>query len=73
MRINQHAKARGDGNYGASYRFLSRFRDRDLPVAVRKLIDDFAEHCRRARTRGLTGQGAANRVGSQVSALVTMR
>lgn len=72
-RINQHAKARGDGNHGASYRFLSRFRDRDLPPAVRNLIDEFTDHCRGAHERGLTGQEAANIVGSQVSTLVTMR
>lgn len=72
-RINEHAKSRGDGNNGASYRFLHRCRKQQLSTPVRKVVDGFAERCRKAAERGYTGQQVADLVGSQVSALVAMR
>ena len=72
-RINAHAKARGDGNWGASYRFLWRCRKQKLTAPVNSIVDGFAERCRKATERGYTGQQVADLVGGQVSALVAMR
>lgn len=72
-RINAHAKARGDGNWGASYRFLWRCRKQKLSAPVKSVVDGFAERCRKATDRGYTGQQVADLVGGQVSALVAMR
>ncbi len=72
-RINAHAKARGDGNWGASYRFLWRCRKQKLTAPVKSIVDGFAERCRKATERGYTGQQVADLVGGQVSALVAMR
>lgn len=72
-RINAHAKARGDGNWGASYRFLWRCRKQKLTAPVKSVVDGFAERCRKATERGYTGQQVADLVGGQVSALVAMR
>lgn len=72
-RINAHAKARGDGNWGASYRFLWRCRKQKLTAPVKSIVDGFAERCRKAAERGYTGQQVADLVGGQVSALVAMR
>lgn len=72
-RINEHAKSRGDGNSGASYRFLHRCRKQQLSTPVRTVVNGFAERCRHATDRGYTGQQVADLVGSQVSALVALR
>lgn len=72
-RINRYSSGRGDGNFGASHRFLLKCRRRELSPALRKLIDDFNDNCRSAPQRALTGQQAANLVGSRVSTLVQMR
>lgn len=73
LRINAHAKARGDGNWGASYRFLWRCRKQKLTAPVKSVVEGFAERCRKATERGYTGQQVADLVGGQVSALVAMR
>lgn len=72
-RINAHAKARGDGNWGASYRFLWRCRKQKLTEPVKSVVDGFEERCGKAAERGYTGQQVADLVGGQVSALVAMR
>lgn len=72
-RINEHAKSRGDGNNGASYRFLHRCRKQQLSTPVRSVVDGFAKRCRHPADRGYTGQQVADLAGSQVSALVAMR
>lgn len=72
-RINQVGNHRGDGNSGASHRFLLKFKRRELSSTLRQLIDDFTDRCRAAPPRALSSHRAARILGSEVSHLVQMR
>lgn len=72
-RINRHAKGRGDGNNGASWRFLFRTQKSRLPADVRALVSDFIQRCRSAKSRGVTCVQASKQSGVELSALVAMR
>ena len=72
-RINRTGNHRGDGNSGASHRFLLKCKRRELSPALRKLTNDFTDHYRAAPLRAISGHRAAHLLGSEVSHLVQMR
>ena len=71
--MNRICTRRGDGNHGASIRFLQNARKTDVPQAVRDVISDFGDQCRANMTMGVTVQEAVRRSGASAVALLKMR
>lgn len=72
-KINANAKNRGDGNKGASCRFLSAKRISLLPSRTANVVEEFIQQCLSGHERGYTGPEAIRRCGAKLTALVRMR